>query len=256
MRYWILILLALFSNATFATISPCYYKVTAVKPDDMLWIRSGPNIKYQRVGAIPPSATEILATGVDIKVDDTYWLPIHYQGIYGWVNRNFLIEDCRCAYQIEGVEVNDSLWVRAGPSVKYEKVGAIPHDGTGIQITGVAVRVQKDYWTTVRYKNIEGWVNQHYLAKQCDLATLAQCDYKIINVNADDTLNMRFGPSVKYEKVLSIPHDANNIKLMGDSITVGKTTWIPIEYAGKTGWVNQRYVQKNCQTPSSESTDK
>ncbi len=248
MRYWVLSLLILFSTTGIATTSPCYYRVTGVKQDDMLWIRSGPDVSYLRVGAIPPTATEILATGVDINVDGTYWLPIRYQGVYGWVNRNFLLEDCRCAYQVEGVEADDQLWVRAGPSVKYEKVAAIPHNGTGIQVTGMTVQVQKDYWTTMRYKNIEGWVNQHYLTRQCDLAPLSECDYKIINVKPNDSLNMRFGPSTKYEKVIAIPANASDIQLMGEPLTVKKTTWIPIQYAGKTGWVNQHYVQKNCQT--------
>ncbi|MCV6637785.1 MAG: hypothetical protein OIF49_08630 [Thiotrichaceae bacterium] len=250
MRYWIFALLALFASSSFAAVSPCYYKVTNVEQDDMLWIRSGPNVKYQRIGAIPPSATEILATGVDINVDDTYWLPVRYQGIYGWVNRDFLVEDCRCAYQVEGVKTDDQLWVRAGPSVKYKKVGSIPHNGNGIQVTGMTVHVQNDIWATIRYNKIEGWVNLHYITKQCDLVTLSQCDYKVVNVKADDSLNMRFGPSTKYEKVLAIPADASNIQLMGEGIKVGKTTWIPIQYADKTGWVNQHYVQKNCQTPS------
>ena len=250
MRYWILGIIFLFSSSAWATVSPCYYKVINVEQDDMLWMRSGPNVKYQRVGAIPPSATEILAMGVDINVDKTYWLPVRYQGIYGWVNRDFLAEDCRCAYQVEGVKPNDQLWVRSGPSIKYEKVGSIPHNGAGIQVTGTSIQVKKDYWATVRYKDIEGWVNQGFITKQCDLTTLSTCDYQIVNVKSDDTLNMRFGPSTKYEKVLAIPADANQIKVTGESIKVSKTTWIPIQYQGKTGWVNQHYVQNNCKTPS------
>ncbi|MDM8567272.1 LysM peptidoglycan-binding domain-containing protein [Candidatus Halobeggiatoa sp. HSG11] len=72
-----------------------------------------------------------------------------------------------CSYQVAKVAKNDSLSMRLGPGVKYQKVGVIPHNGIEIQITGPEIKIGETAWNPVKYKGINGWVNRGYLKKNC-----------------------------------------------------------------------------------------
>jgi LysM repeat protein len=72
------------------------------------------------------------------------------------------------------------------------------------------------------------------------------CSYHVVKVNAKDSLLIRFGPHVKYKKLGSIPHDGIKVKVTGPELTVGKSHWVPIEYQGISGWVNQGYLKSDC----------
>lgn len=75
-----------------------------------------------------------------------------------------------------------------------------------------------------------------------------ECSYHVIKITQKDSLLIRFGPHVKYKKLGSIPHDGTKIKITGPELAVGKSHWIPIEYQGITGWVNQGYLESDCPT--------
>jgi len=70
------------------------YKVTKVKSDDVLFVRKGPGVKYERVGSIPPDGLNVKITGPATQVGKSHWVPIQYQQLKGWVNRAFLTADC------------------------------------------------------------------------------------------------------------------------------------------------------------------
>jgi len=72
-----------------------------------------------------------------------------------------------CTYRIVKVKNDDMLWIRAKPGIKSGKMGAIPYDGTGIEITGNEIKLTKSRWVPIKYKGIEGWVSRYYLEKEC-----------------------------------------------------------------------------------------
>jgi len=72
----------------------CFYRVIKVKVNDMLWVRSEPDVKSQRVGGIPYNGTEVEITGAEKEIDKSRWVPISYKGITGWVNSNYLEKNC------------------------------------------------------------------------------------------------------------------------------------------------------------------
>ncbi len=78
------------------------------------------------------------------------------------------VSPANCSYRVVKVKANDMLWVRSDPSVKSERMGGIPHDGTGIEVTGPEQTIDKSRWIPIRYKGIAGWVNYGYLKKECD----------------------------------------------------------------------------------------
>lgn len=69
-------------------------------------------------------------------------------------------------YYVVYVSSDDVLNVRTGPGVDNPVIGVIPHDGTGIQITGSGTMVEDALWVPIQYQDITGWVNSRYLAEQ------------------------------------------------------------------------------------------
>ncbi len=77
------------------------------------------------------------------------------------------------------------------------------------------------------------------LAPLSDANACACCGtYRVVDVDAWDTLNVRSGPGTGYEVVDALPPDEGCI------INTGKRSgnWVRIEARGKAGWVNGRYL--------------
>lgn len=66
------------------------YRVTGVRTDDVLNIRSGPGVTHPVIGEIRPDGTGVQITGDATELDTELWVPITYQGITGWVNSRYL----------------------------------------------------------------------------------------------------------------------------------------------------------------------
>lgn len=66
------------------------YRVINVASNDTLNVRSGPGIDNSIVGEIPPSGIGIQILGEGIQVGDSLWVPIMYEEINGWVNKQYL----------------------------------------------------------------------------------------------------------------------------------------------------------------------
>lgn len=87
--------------------------------------------------------------------------------------------------------------------------------------------------------------------------------WQVWNVAPDDTLNYRVGPGSKYPKLGSVPHNADQIKVVVCVPTttrnqwfqlseamqaklVDMTAWCLIErYSEQLGWVNRRYLTED-----------
>jgi len=71
-------------------------------------------------------------------------------------------------HSVSGVDADDVLNIRAdidhtrdvGSS---EIIGAIPHDATDVEVTGISVDLEGTRWREVEYHGTAGWVNERYL---------------------------------------------------------------------------------------------
>ncbi len=68
------------------------HAVVGVERDDVLNIREGPGVENPSVATIPPYGTNIEVTGEGVKVTNSTWVPVNYQGEKGWVNSYYLAE--------------------------------------------------------------------------------------------------------------------------------------------------------------------
>ncbi len=74
---------------TGSTRAVSLYKVTGVRPYDVLNVRRGPSEQHNTVAAIPPTGRRVEITG-QCQSD---WCPIRYGNVKGWVNRYYLSEE-------------------------------------------------------------------------------------------------------------------------------------------------------------------
>ena len=63
------------------------------------------------------------------------------------------------SFRVAGVDYDDVLNVRNGPSTDHSVVGTIPPDTAGIKIVGSCVSA----WCPIQHRAITGWVNSVYL---------------------------------------------------------------------------------------------
>lgn len=66
--------------------------------------------------------------------------------------------------------------------------------------------------------------------------------YRVVFVDEFDTLNVREGTGVGYSIVGTLPSDAADIQITGESKIVGKSVWVPIEHGALVGWVNRYFL--------------
>lgn len=62
--------------------------------------------------------------------------------------------------------------------------------------------------------------------------------YAVTRVEEDDVLNMRSGPTARSDIIYTIPHDAENLRLLDIS-----DDWANVYYLGHSGWVYGRYLK-------------
>ena len=162
--------------------------------------------------------------------------------LYSYTSMAKLSNDC--LYRVVKVKNNDTLTVRDGPGVKYNKITQIPSNGTYIEVVGYETKVGKFLWLPIEYEGIKGWVNSYYIKKDCPIDEPAGCSFQVVNVSSNDTLSVRKGAGIRYKKIYKLTSNATGIEVTGRSKTVGRSRWLPIKYKYIKGWVNRRYIQE------------
>lgn len=67
-------------------------------------------------------------------------------------------------------------------------------------------------------------------------------DFAVAFVEPDDILNVRAGPGVAFDIVGTLPPDATDVQITGSGQVVSGSTWVPVQRANLTGWVNSRFL--------------
>ena len=77
--------------------------------------------------------------------------------------------------------------------------------------------------------------------KKLILSELNKGLWYVDGVANDDTLSVRSGAGVKYNKIYKLPHNAKGLKVL-DLKMNGNTAWYKIKYKNITGWVSGKYL--------------
>ncbi len=70
--------------------------------------------------------------------------------------------------------------------------------------------------------------------------------YAVVNVGADDVLNMRAGPGVQFSVTGTLPYYAAGVQIAPAEVTVDGSPWVPAKYLGAAGWVNRNYLARQA----------
>lgn len=65
-------------------------------------------------------------------------------------------------FDVSGVASDDVLNIRAQPSASAEKIGALAHDATGVEVVAVS---ENGRWGLVNVEGRSGWVSLHFLRR-------------------------------------------------------------------------------------------
>jgi len=68
--------------------------------------------------------------------------------------------------------------------------------------------------------------------------------FKVSKVAPGDKLHLRAWPSPKSRIKTSLPYNAKDLTETGKKRTIGKTTWVEVNWNGTRGWVNGHYLRK------------
>lgn len=71
-------------------------------------------------------------------------------------------------FVVRGVPPDDVLNIRSGPNPKYDIVGTIPPDATGVIGIGGRRQIGPSVWREVKYRGMRGWVNDRFLVDERD----------------------------------------------------------------------------------------
>ncbi len=118
----------------------------------------------------------------------------------------------------------DNLNLREGPSMIYSVIKIIPIN-TKIKISNN----KKGRWIYVQYDNQTGWI----YGKYCVIETKPK---KIKKCKTNDNVNLRKGPSSKFDVISIVP-----INKTVNVLEKKKGRWIYIEYDNQTGWIYGKY---------------
>ena len=66
--------------------------------------------------------------------------------------------------------------------------------------------------------------------------------YQVANVEEDDVLNIRNGPSEYHVAVGAIPPSGRGVRIVGTC----KAEWCPITHGSARGWVNRYYLSQEA----------
>ena len=139
---------------------------------------------------------------------------------------------------VVGVPSWDVLWMRAGPSVRYRRIGSIGSRACGVRVYWRSC-VRGGRWCKVRYRGRRGWVNMRYIDEGSYGAGTGPANACVVGVPRWDVLWMRAGPSVRFRRVASLPARYCGVIVTNDC----RGNWCFVHsLEGVSGWVNMRYI--------------
>lgn len=138
---------------------------------------------------------------------------------------------------VSGVASNDRLNVREGPGAGYRRLGSLAPGQCGMNVEAV-----EGNWTYIRGsafgRNIQGWVNNRYLAPWRTGGGPSRSFQCVVNVAWNDRLNIRAGRSARTAIIGSIAPDQ-----CGVEVRSRRGGWKRVHFNGVTGWAAARYLR-------------
>ena len=137
-----------------------------------------------------------------------------------------------------GVGAGETLEVRAGAGDAFDLLGELPHDATGVGVTGIVATNDADEdWTEIVFDGQAAFVPSQFLTGgDCEEGEAAV--WSVIDITCDSFLNVRNGHGDGYDILGTLEPDA--VDIAGTGVTAfddQDRLWVQIEFEGGTAWV-------------------
>lgn len=169
----------LYSSPSYAEALRFEEVYTLNKGTISLRVRSGPSIKYSKIGVFTNKDTATISSS---KMNgDTRWVKIKYavaedegkEGEEGWVSYKHLLfnESATLSfagggggiYKVKTQNKKGKLNIRKGAGSNFKKLSTLANGTSGIRIKGIK-KIQDLWWVKISHSGKEvGWVNSQYL---------------------------------------------------------------------------------------------
>ena len=160
----------------------------------------------------------------------------------------------RAEYPAEGVVVNiarnDLLNVREKPDAKSQILAKLPN-GAPVTVNGEAKSPNGSLWYFIHEEEsgILGYVSAKYIElpgqrKPKESRTNYPVEGIVINIPANDRLNIRSAPNIK-SRILDALDNGARVTVNGEAKSAGGSTWYYIydEESGVSGYVAGKYIE-------------
>jgi len=147
-------------------------------------------------------------------------------------------------FEVINVVEDDVLYIREFPSPQSRKIGYIPPRQSCVAYLNQLREKNSQTWVSITYKGVRGWVNLYHL-RQLPRGECPAGYYKVINVPANDVLNMRDTASHYGSQVGQIPPNENCLPQLDQSYASNSQKWVMIRYNNTKGWVNSYFLKKS-----------
>ena len=185
---------------------------------------------------------------VEVISESNGWSKVKYNSRLGYVASRY-IDKTNESYTTKEVST-DGLNVRTGPSTRYSVIGKL-NKGTKVEVIS-----ESNGWSKIKYNNKTAFVSSGYLkvvststpSNNTEDKTENYKEIKVVNTNG---LNVRTGPSTKYQSIAKIDK-GTKVEVISES-----NGWSKINYNKTTAYVATRYLDSNIneQVPPSQEGD-
>lgn len=210
-----------------------YFGTVTASP--RLNVRMGPNGHYSLVSRVSNGET------VELIGQTNGWYLINYNGMQGFVTGRFINADSGVP-EIDDlygrVTIETSLNMRSGPGTRHTRLRSIP-SGHSVIVFG-----EVRGWYKVNYNGTEGFVSGRYLEVQGNAPNLG--DLYFGTVTASNVLNVRMGPSTRYD-VMGRLSNGETVEVLGRL-----NGWYLINQNGMQGFVSGSLISVDAGVPEIE----
>jgi uncharacterized protein YraI len=201
--------------------------------------------------------TAVIDYGVNVQLlgrnNSSTWVKVKLaNGHEGWVNAALItanvtigslpVMTSTAATAPTAVVGTGSLNVRSGPGIGYAVTSAT-YLGHTVTLLG---RNEAGSWVKVKLANgHEGWVNATYIQASVAISSLTVmgADTAVVPTATIATyaLNVRSGPGISYD-IVAYYSQWQTARLLGRN---SAGTWVQVQLATGSGWINAAYIQTN-----------
>jgi hypothetical protein len=109
------------------------FTVVNVSSDDVLNVRSGPGVGHPVAGTIPYYGLGVEVHAGGQEVSGSWWVPVQYEAVTGWVNSNYLAR--QMGWASEPVAARAAQIILALKDREWGTLGGLVHPAKGVRLS-------------------------------------------------------------------------------------------------------------------------